>query len=60
MNRETTDKIIWKNSGSVNFAKLYKTEYIHPSVEAEIAQEELRRAADCAEDQELFDFDFEC
>jgi hypothetical protein len=57
MYRQTASKINWKNSGSVNFARLHETEYIHPSVEAEIASEELRRAADCAEDQGMFDFD---
>jgi hypothetical protein len=57
MSRRTAEKINWKNQGSVNFARLFRTEYLAPSAKADIARENAREAADCVEDQGLFDFD---
>jgi hypothetical protein len=57
MSRRTAEKINWENSGSLAFEKLYKTEYLAPSARADIARENARQAADCVEDQGLFDFD---
>jgi hypothetical protein len=61
MSRRTAEKINWENEGSVNFARLFRTEYLAPSAKADIARENARHAADCIEDQGMFDFDeLEC
>ena len=43
------------NYYSVNFSKLYKAEYMHPSAKADIAQENARHAVDCLQDSGMFD-----
>jgi hypothetical protein len=60
MGRDTIEKINWRHKGSVNFVRLYDLEYMAPSARADIAQENARHAADCAQDSGLFDFDFDC
>ncbi len=61
MGRETAKKVNWKDTWSVDFESLQKVEYVHPSVEANIAQEAADQAVDCIDDGGLFDFDWaEC
>jgi hypothetical protein len=55
--RATAQKINWRNTWDVNFQNLYRTEYVHPSVTADIRREQAREAVDCVEDQGFFDFD---
>ena len=60
MGRQTVEKINWEHKGSVNFQGLYKLEYMAPSARADIARENARHAVDCAQDEGMFDFDFDC
>jgi hypothetical protein len=46
----------WSDTLMVDFESLQKVEFIHPDVEANIAQEEAREAVDCMQDEGLFDF----
>ena len=60
MDRATADKINWSDTWNVNFKSLQTVEYMHPEVEANIAEEKAREAVDCMQDEGLFDFDFTC
>jgi flagellar biosynthesis GTPase FlhF len=60
IDRATADQINWKEDYMVDFPSVWTLNYMHPSVEAEIAQEEARHALDCAEDRGLFDVDMFC
>jgi hypothetical protein len=60
MGRKTAERVNWKYEESVDFTRLYKMEYMAPSAKADIARENARHAADCAVDQGIFDFDFDC
>ena len=60
MGQQTMEKINWDRQGSVNFVRLYALEYMTPSAEANISQENARHAMDCVQDEGMFDFDFDC
>ena len=60
MDRATADKINWSDTWNVNFKSLQTVEYMHPEVEANIAEEKAREAVDCMQDEGLFDFDSTC
>jgi hypothetical protein len=60
MGRQTAEKVNWEHAGSADFTRLYKIEYLAPSAKADMAREAARHAADCVEDQGIFDFDFDC
>ena len=60
MGRRAAEKVNWEHAGSADFTRLYKIEYLAPSAKADMAREAARHAADCAVDQGIFDFDFDC
>jgi hypothetical protein len=60
MGRRTAEKVNWEHPGSADFTRLYKIDYLAPSAKADMAREAARHAADCIEDQGIFDFDFDC
>lgn len=60
LNKKKADKINWDDTLSVDFESLQKVEFMHPSVEANIAEEDARNAVDCMQDEGMFDFDFGC
>jgi hypothetical protein len=60
MGRRTAEKVNWEHPGSADFTRLYKIEYLAPSAKADMAREVARHAADCLEDEGMFDFDFDC
>lgn len=60
LDREQAKRVNWQNVYEVEFSRLYKTEYMHPSARADIRQENARRTVDCMQDQGMFDFDFDC
>lgn len=60
LNKKKADKINWNDTLSVDFESLQKVEFIHPSVEANVAEENAQNAVDCMQDEGMFDFDFGC
>jgi len=65
MDGATANRINWREtegfSPRVNLSELWTQDYIHPEIEAEIAQENLEQAADCLDEGGFFDFDWlEC
>lgn len=60
IDRATADQINWKEPYMVDFPAVWTLNYVHPSVEAAVAQDQLEQAVDCAEDRGLFDVDILC
>lgn len=60
MDRPTGTSINWNNSYAVDFPTVWTLNYMHPAVESQIAQDKVKKAADCANDDGLFDIDIDC
>ncbi len=60
MDNATADTINWANDVSVNFPSVWALQYEHPSVTQQRAEDQVRDAVDCAQDDGLFDFDMGC
>lgn len=60
MDNVTADTINWKNDVSVDFPSVWALQYEHPSVTQQKAEDQVRDAVDCAQDDGFFDFDMGC
>lgn len=60
MDQATAQRVNWKESYMVEFANVWKTDYVHPAVEGEKSKQAAEEAIDCAQDEGLFDVDAFC
>ncbi len=60
MDRATAKNVNWQNQYSVDFSQIWRVNYKHPAVDQALLEQQLKQAADCAEDEGLFDMDVGC
>lgn len=56
----TANQLNWQNPYGIDFPSVWTLNYIHPSVEQQMVEEQLQKELDCAQDDGLFDADIFC
>lgn len=61
MNRDVADRVNWDQPYMARLEELWTTDYVHPTAQAEIEQENAEQVLDCMQQGGIFDFDWlEC
>lgn len=59
MYNATAQSINWQNFYAVDFPTVWTVNYVHPVFEQQKATSVAKKAVDCAEDEEMFNFDID-